>query len=60
MSTRRFLIEFCLLSFSVVGAIVGYCAGANFENPSIQLFLAFLGMGLGGAFVEFCIRGGSK
>lgn len=60
MSPRRFLIEVCLLGFSAAGAAIGYCAGTKFENPSIQILFAFLGMGLGGAFVELCVRGDSK
>ena len=60
MSPRRFMLEVLVFGCACAGAVIGYCAGQQFEQPTVQLFLAFLGMGLGGAFTELCIRGGSR
>lgn len=60
MSPRRFLVELLVLFSSVGGAAVGYCAGQQFEQPAVQLSLAFLGMALAGAFTEICLRGGLR
>jgi len=54
--SRRVLREFVVLACSAAGAIVGYCAGLEYE-PTLQLALPFLGMALGGAFAEVCIGG---
>ena len=59
MSTRRFFRELVMFIGVVGGAVIGYCAGQPYE-PSIQLVCAFLGMALGGAFTEVCIRGENR
>lgn len=58
MSPRRFLIEFSVLLGSCGGAFIGYCAGQQFTEPTVQIMLAFAGMAVGGAFTDICIRGG--
>lgn len=58
MSPRRFLVEFLVLLVAAVGACIGYNAGHGYEPPT-QLVLAFVGMGLGGAFTDICLRGGN-
>jgi hypothetical protein len=59
MSTRRFFRELVVLLGVVGGAVIGYCAGQTYA-PSIQLACAFLGMSLGGAFTDVCIRGENR
>lgn len=58
MSPRRFLVEFLVLAVASVGAIIGYSAGCG-QEPATQIVLAFVGMGLGGAFTDICLRGGN-
>jgi len=60
MSPRRFLVEFLVFGCTCAGAAIGYCAGQQFSEPVIQISLAFLGMALGGAFTELCLRGGNR
>lgn len=60
MSPRRFMLELAVFGCTCAGAVIGFCAGQQFEQPVVQLSLAFLGMGLCGAFAEFCIRGGNR
>ena len=57
MSTLRFIRELSVLSSTVLGAVLGYCAGAQFEPPW-HMICAFIGMGAGGGFADFCLRGG--
>lgn len=57
MSPRRFLHEMLIMSGVVGGTCIGYSAGMRLE-PTVQTILAFLGMALGGAFVDLCLRGG--
>jgi hypothetical protein len=57
MSPRRFLVEFLVVIVAASGACIGYSAGSTY-GPSAQLIFAFIGMSLGGAFTDFCLRGG--
>jgi hypothetical protein len=57
MSPRRFLLELVIFLCAAAGAAIGYRAGFNMEPP-VQIGLAFLGMAVGGAFTDFCLRGG--
>lgn len=57
MSPRRVLGEAVLMGGVLLGTCIGYAAGTRME-PAAQMSLAFLGMALGGAFVDFCQRGG--
>lgn len=59
MSPRRFLVELIIMGGVLGGAIIGFCAGGSYESP-VQMSLAFLGMGLGGAFADICLRGGQS
>jgi hypothetical protein len=59
MSTRRFFRELVMFIGVVGGAVIGYCAGQTYE-PSVQTACAFLGMSLGGAFTDICIRGENR
>jgi len=56
MSPRRFLLEFSVFGAACAGALVGYSAGQQCD-PSMQIFFAFVGMGIGGAMTDFCLRG---
>lgn len=56
MSPRRFALEFSVFIAACGGALLGYNAGQQFD-PSIQSILAFVGMGIGGAVTDFCLRG---
>lgn len=60
MSPRRFLVEFTVFVCACAGAFIGYCAGQQFEQPYIQIMLAFTGMSLGGAFTDICLRGENR
>jgi hypothetical protein len=53
------MLELLVFGCTCAGAAIGYCAGQHFEQPVIQISLAFLGMALGGAFTELCLRGGN-
>jgi hypothetical protein len=57
MSPRRFLVELAVMGGAVGGAVIGFFAGGPYDS-TVQVSLAFLGMGLGGAFVDICLRGG--
>ena len=57
MSPRRFALEIVVFCCSVGGAVIGYCAGQQFEQPVVQISLAFIGMALAGAFSDTCLRG---
>lgn len=57
MSTLRFVRELSILMSAVFGATLGYCAGSQFADSG-QLICAFVGMGAGSAFADFCLRGG--
>jgi hypothetical protein len=59
MSPRRFALEAVVFGCSVAGAVIGYCAGQQFEQPVIQISLAFAGMAFAGAFSDMCLRGDS-
>jgi hypothetical protein len=54
------LVEFTVFVCACAGAFVGYCAGQQFEQPYVQLMLAFTGMSLGGAFTDICLRGENR
>lgn len=54
--SRRILHECMVMSCSTAGAVLGYCSATELE-PTLQLTLPFLGMALGGAFAEICMRG---
>lgn len=54
MLPRRLIRELFVFGCTAGGAVIGYGAGRGLE-PSAQLATAFLGMGLLGAFVEFCL-----
>jgi hypothetical protein len=56
MSPRRFLVELVVMCGVAGGAAIGFFAGSSC-SPTVQMSLAFLGMGLGGAFVDICLRG---
>lgn len=58
MSPRRILRECALIVGVLGGTLVGFSAGSGFVEPQTQLVFAFLGMALGGAFVDICLRGG--
>ena len=58
MSTRRMFREVVMFSSVVGGAVLGYCASANY--PEYQLAASMFGMGLLGAFTDICIRGDVK
>jgi hypothetical protein len=60
MSPRRLLLELTVFVCTCAGAAIGYCAGKQFEEPFVQISLAFLGMALGGAFTDLCLRGGNR
>lgn len=57
MSTARFVRELSILLSTVLGALLGYSAGTHFAPPW-HMICAFVGMGVGGAFADFCLRGG--
>jgi hypothetical protein len=57
MSPRRFLVELAVMGGAVSGAAIGFFAGGPYD-AAVQVSLAFLGMSLGGAFVDICLRGG--
>lgn len=57
MSPLRFFRELTMLLATVGGAAIGYTATLHME-PTVHLVCTFLGMSLGGAFADFCIRGG--
>lgn len=59
MSTRRLFGELFIMIGTVGGAWIGYAAGAQFDH-AVHLTLAFVGMGLGGAFVDMCLKGDRK
>ena len=54
--SRRILHECMVMGYSTAGAVLGYCSATELE-PTLQLALPFLGMALGGAFAEICMRG---
>lgn len=58
MSPRRIIGECALVVGVLGGTIVGFLAGSHFIEPQTQLVFAFIGMALGGAFVDICLRGG--
>ena len=57
MSPRRFLGEILVMLGVIVGTVIGYLAGEAY-NAYWQMCFAFLGMALGGAFTDICLRGG--
>lgn len=57
MSPRRFLTEMLVMGGVLGGTLIGYSAGVTMESNT-QMGLAFLGMALGGAFTDICLRGG--
>lgn len=59
MSPRRILGEAMLVLGVLGGTFLGFAAGATFA-PQTQMVFAFIGMGLGGAFVDVCLRGGQS
>lgn len=59
MSPRRFLLELTVFLCAGAGAAIGYLAGYNME-PTVQMGLAFLGMAVGGAFTDYCLRGENR
>jgi hypothetical protein len=56
MSPRRFALEFTVFAMAAAGAVLGYSAGQQY-GPPIQAILAFVGMGVGGALTDLCLRG---
>jgi len=54
--SRRLLHECVVMGCSIAGAVLGYCAAPGL-GPTAQLALPFLGMALGGAFAEICMKG---
>jgi len=59
MSTLRLIREVTLFVAVIAGSAIGYAAGQSFESTT-QVVLAFTGMGLAGAFADFCMRGGKN
>jgi hypothetical protein len=59
MSPRRFALELSVFLCAAIGAAIGYRAGHNME-PTVQMILAFLGMAVGGAFTDYCLRGENR
>jgi hypothetical protein len=57
MSPRRFLGEAILMLGVASGTLIGFAAGQTIA-PQLDMVFAFVGMGLGGAFVDICLRGG--
>lgn len=53
----RFIRELSIMAAAVLGAVIGYAAGARFSEEW-HMVCAFVGMGLGGGFADFCLRGG--
>lgn len=56
MSTLRIIREATLLGAVALGTAIGYAAGQSFGS-TVQFVLSFLGMGVFGAFADFCMRG---
>ena len=59
MSLLRFARNVAMIVGVVGGTFIGYCAGAYFASDSAQMVCSFLGMSLGGAFIDYCLRGGN-
>ena len=59
MSLLRFARNIALIVGVVGGTFIGYCAGTHFAFDSAQMVCAFLGMSLGGALTDYCLRGGN-
>lgn len=59
MSLLRFARSVALIVGVVGGTFIGYCAGTYFAFDSAQMIFSFLGMSLGGAFTDYCLRGGN-
>lgn len=57
MSAARFIRELSILFATVLGAVIGYFAGLHLTTE-LHTICAFVGMGVGGAFADFCLRGG--
>jgi hypothetical protein len=57
MSPLRFFREGSIFLAAVVGTAIGYTATLQME-PTVNVVCAFLGMSIGGAFADFCLRGG--
>lgn len=59
MSLLRFARSVALIVGVVGGTCIGYCAGTHFSFDSSQIICSFLGMSLGGALTDYCLRGGN-
>lgn len=59
MSTLRIIREITMFVAVVSGTAIGYAAGQSFGSTA-QFVCAFLGMGVFGAFADFCMRGGNN
>jgi len=57
VSRLRFFRELSLLLATVGGAALGYAAGAHLPSQQ-HVIVSFAGMALGGAFADWCLRGG--
>lgn len=57
MTPPRLVRELSVFSLTILGTVLGYCAGAHLTDPW-HMICSFLGMGLGGACADFCLRGG--
>jgi hypothetical protein len=57
MSPLRFFREMAIFLAAVGGTVIGYAATTQME-PAVNMTCAFVGMSLGGAFADFCLRGG--
>lgn len=55
MSPQRFVRELAVMFCVILGAAIGFAAGVNMQ-PTVQVFLAFLGFSIGGAFAEMCLN----
>lgn len=53
--SRRVFGEVVLMLGVIGGTALGFAAG---HDSNTQVLFAFLGMGLGGAFVDMCLKGG--
>lgn len=57
MSTLRIVREATMFIAVISGTAIGYAAGQSFGSTT-QFVLSFIGMGVFGAFADFCMRGG--
>lgn len=58
MSPLRFFREAVIFLAAVGGTAIGYAASVHME-PAVNMTCAFVGMSLGGAFADICLRGGN-